>query len=254
LSPVCARARNQDGKVILLCRPSLLDLYRRSLQDQCADRFSFYPLSAQLSIPDIPFNFHCPISALPRQIQDSSVPPLVPLIPDPEKSTRWQEQLASAKGLKVGIAWTGRPDHLRNHKRSFNPGELIQRLKDLPVTLYSLQKNMAEQSKAAGLIDYTAEWANFDDTASFISLLNIAISCDGVVAHLAGSLNVPVLVALDLNPHWAWGRQGLITPWYGSAKLFRQKCLFDWSTVFREIREDLIALVEKKQTPNVAGR
>jgi hypothetical protein len=243
--PLLERTRSEDGKIVFLCRPPLLDLYQRSLQDE---RLLLLPLSKQAIESDVRFDFHCPLTSLTLYVCQESVPPLVPLIPDPEKSTRWQEQLASEKGLKVGIAWTGRPDHLRNHKRSFAPGELAGRIKDVPgITLYSLQKDQADQSRDAGLIDVTDQFHSFDDTAACIAGgLDLVISCDGVVAHLAGSLNVPVLVALDLNPHWAWGRQGLITPWYGSAKLFRQKSMFDWSNVFREIREDLIALVDRR--------
>jgi ADP-heptose:LPS heptosyltransferase len=160
--------------------------------------------------------------------------------------------------LKVGLYWTGRADHSRNDLRSVAILELMEALRGIAgVTLYSLQVGKSEEAAAAGLIDFTSEFKSFEDTAAFISDLELVITIDGVIAHLAGALALPAWVLVDVNPHYCWCRVGQETPWYPSARIYRQTAFRQWRNVYAEIRNDLKTICpfqSRKETSSSAPR
>jgi hypothetical protein len=172
---------------------------------------------------------------------DDTIPSKFPyLTADPLKVDAWRKRLPGSQNLKIGLAWTGRADHPRNDLRSIPVLDLVSRLKGIPgVTFYSLQLSQPDQAKAASLIDFTRELASFDDTAAMVSNLDLVIAIDAVIAHLAGALNIPTWVMVDVNPYWGWGRQGRDSVWYRSVRIYRQQKMHDWTSVFEEIRGDL---------------
>jgi ADP-heptose:LPS heptosyltransferase len=107
------------------------------------------------------------------------------------------------------------------------------------VSFYSLQVGRAGTSEAAGMIDLTPEFKSLDDTAAFLCALDLVITGDGVISHLSGALDVLTWVLVDVNPHYTWGRQGRETPWYRSVRLYRQRKMRAWASVFEEVRKDL---------------
>jgi ADP-heptose:LPS heptosyltransferase len=143
----------------------------------------------------------CPIVSLPLFLGE--IPPRFPyLTPNPVKVEAWRERLSDDQNFKIGFSWTGRADHPRNDLRSVPILDLVHVLKDIPgVTFYSLQREHSDQARAASLIDFTSELASVDDTAALISNLNLVIGIFSMTAHLAGALNVPTWVLVDVNPY-----------------------------------------------------
>jgi ADP-heptose:LPS heptosyltransferase len=161
-------------------------------------------------------------------------------MPNPVKLEAWRRRLSGNKNFKIGLSWTGRADHPRNDLRSFPILDLARALKDIPgVTLYSLQRDQSDQAKAASLIDFTSEFASVDDSAALVCNLDLVIGADSMTAHLAGALNIPTWVLVDVNPYWGWGRHDRSTIWYPSVRIYRQQKLHKWKSVFEEVRADL---------------
>jgi hypothetical protein len=198
------------------------------------------------SLPD--FDVHCPILTLPMLFKTSmqSIPASVPYIhSDPARKSRWTERLsAGKKRLKVGIAWSGNPDHKNDRNRSISFA-MLRPIAEMPqVSLYSLQKGIVSseieaQIQEAGMIDYTGDIGDFADTAALIDNLDLIISVDTSVAHLAGALGKNVWVLLPYAPDWRWllGRND--SPWYPTMRLYRQSLPGDWEGVVKEVFKDI---------------
>ena len=238
--PLAERAKREGGLITLYCREPLYTLFARSLAEHCDELFvtAEQPRYSRGTKP-----LQCSLAGLPLWSGDT-IPSKFPyLTPDPTKVDLWRKRLLSDKNFKVGLSWTGRADHARNDLRSVPVLDLVQALKDIQsVTFYSLQLSQPDQpetAKAAGMIDFTPELASFDDTAALIANLDLVIGIDAVISHLAGALNIPTWVMVDVNPYWGWGRHGKDTVWYRSVRIYRQHKMHDWTNVFQEIRCDL---------------
>lgn len=160
----------------------------------------------------------------------------------------WSRELRSLVGLKIGIAWQGNPHNKSDRSRSFPLRELAPIGKLHGLSLINLQKGSgADQLNEA--LDFQvvqlgkeldAEAALFD-TAAVMKNLDLVISADTSIVHLAGALGVPVWVPLAFVPDWRWGLSGETTPWYPTMRLFRQEKLRDWAGVFERMRVALLA-------------
>lgn len=145
--------------------------------------------------------------------------------------------------LKVGLVWSGNPRHANDHNRSMALAQL-EPLFDLPVQFVSLMNEVRPSDrqvleKEARVMDLAPSLKTFSDTAALVSQLDLVISVDTSVAHLAGALGTPVWILLPLVPDWRWmlGRED--TPWYPTARLFRQSAPRDWAGVVTRLRAAL---------------
>jgi ADP-heptose:LPS heptosyltransferase len=162
------------------------------------------------------------------------------LMADSRLVAAWRERLSAIDGFRIGINWRG--SNLReSHRNRDIPLALFASLADIPaVRLISLQKGAGrEKFAAASAVDLgdeidTANGA-FVDTAAIMMNLDLVITCDTSVAHLAGALGVPVWVALPFVPDWRWLLDRSDSPWYPTMRLFRQQTPADWDGVFKEI-------------------
>lgn len=151
------------------------------------------------------------------------------------------------KRLKVGILWSGSVTYRANHKRSFAM-ERFYPLAGIPgVTLFSLYKGpLLDAFRTSGLasvaIDAGGHDRDFADTAALMRELDLVVSMDSAVVHIAGSLGVPVWNLLHFSAYWLYGAEGSETPWYPSMRLIRQPKLDDWDAVFDIVARDLAAL------------
>lgn len=201
-------------------------------------------------LPD--FDAYCPLMSLPYAFQTSieSIPAEVPyLYADENKSKVWNSRIGPNDRLQVGLVWSGSsvgPYRLKN--RSIKLDALTQIL-DMPIQFHSLQKEHSE--KDLGVIDcypnlvrHEADLRDFSDTAALIACLDLVITVDTSVAHLAGAMGKPVWIMLRYESDFRWMLHRSDSPWYPSARLFRQNKSNDWRTVVDEIGRSLSGMIE----------
>jgi hypothetical protein len=197
-----------------------------------------------------PCDVQVPLLSLPRLFGTTlaTVPADVPyLFADAALIERWRRELSGAAGVKIGIAWQGNPRFPADCMRSVPLTHFTPLAQVDGVCLYSLQKGTGrEQLRAAAgylpaidLADRLDEGGGFLDTAAVMKNLDLVVTSDTSIAHLAGALGVPVWVALALGADWRYllGRED--SPWYPTMRLFRQTRLGDWDSVFERIATEL---------------
>jgi hypothetical protein len=146
--------------------------------------------------------------------------------------------------LKVGLAWSGSSSNTTNTAKSVSFNELAPLFRLSGVKFYSLQKGPRVDPPGNATIkpeltDWTDELHDFADTAALISNLDLVISVDTAIAHLAGALGKPVWTLLRFAADWRWFRGRQESPWYPTMKLFRQSKRGDWESVIRRVAEAL---------------
>jgi tetratricopeptide (TPR) repeat protein len=196
------------------------------------------------------YHVHSSIMSLPRHFGTSiaSVPPPVRLTVPEEARAKAARLLGPEDGrLKVGIVWSGSPAFADNAIRATSLDRFLRFARIPGVRLYSLQKGPQEDELRALPSDtpITAlgpELADFADTAAVVERLDLVVMTDSSVAHLAGSLGVPVWVLLQHVPYWVYGMSGATTPWYPSMRLYRQGPKEEWEPVFDAVERDLRVL------------
>ncbi len=177
------------------------------------------------------------------------------LTAEPDRVTQWRDRLG-ANGYRIGVAWQGNPESAAERGRSVPLHHFLPLAQVPGVRLISLQKQHGlEQLHAmpAGLrIETLGE--NFDhgpdafiDTAAVMQSLDLVITSDTSVAHLAGALGCPVWVALKHVPDWRWQLEGDRIVWYPTMRLFRQTQRGDWEGVFARIAEQLTSMAEQQK-------
>ena len=162
---------------------------------------------------------------------------------DEGQMATWRGRLAAYDGLRVGLVWAGNPKHKNDHNRSCSLA-LLEPLLAMPgVSWFSLQKGPAvrqrEDLARSNLIDLAPELATFADTAAVLASLDLLITVDTSVAHLAGALGRPAWVMLPFAPDWRWLLERSDSPWYGEMRLFRQQAIGDWPRVVEQLHAAL---------------
>ena len=194
------------------------------------------------------FHRFTPLLSLPYTLEtdESNIPCEVPYMkaPDADIST-WAEKLSSYSGLLVGLVWRGNPLLVNDRFRSAPLRDMCHLLTVPGVTFFSLMKERDVDTEPLpdGLNELGHEFDNFTDTAAAIQNLDLVISVDTSVCHLAGALARPVWTLLAKGPDFRWGLTGETTPWYPTMKLYRQTQLGIWDDVLDRIRNDLQDLV-----------
>ena len=210
-----------------------------------------------------PFDCHCPLLSLPLAFKTdlASIPGRVPyLFADAQASQRWASRIGydahASRELKVGLVWAGgnRPhvaELRKNDARRSITLETLRPVLEVPhVRFYSLQKGPAAQQLAQlpelgqRITDYTDELANFADTAALVANLDLVISVDTAVAHLAGALGKPVWILNRFDTCGRWMLERQDSPWYPGARLFRQPVLGDWQSAIQTARAALVTRAE----------
>lgn len=193
--------------------------------------------------PMPPFHFQVPMVSLPIVFQTTvaTVPNRMPYIHiDPLLVDRWKDYFAHDTTFKIGVCWHGNIIHGRE---KFIPLAYFAQLADIPnVTLYSLQQhhgldqmNQLENPAAIKLFDEPIDQIPFLDTAAIMKNLDLVITVDTSIAHLAGSLNVPVWVILPTHADWRWMENRTDSPWYPTMRLFRQQNSSEWIHLLEEV-------------------
>jgi tetratricopeptide (TPR) repeat protein len=191
------------------------------------------------------FDFHSPLMSLPGLFKTTveTIPATVPYLwANSALIDEWRERLKEVGGFRIGINWHGREGKGPFVQRDI-PIDHFAELTQLPgVRLISLQKSSTAGSAHAGILDFgkiDEAHGAFMDTAAIMMNLDLVITSDTSVAHLAGALGVPVWIALPLAADWRWLLGRSDSPWYPTMRLFRQTSRGDWSGVFAEIKAAL---------------
>jgi len=190
------------------------------------------------------FDLHCPLLSLPRAFgtELATIPSATPYLrASEERAKHWNARLGPRTRQRIGIAWSGYPGHKNDHNRSIGLDALLSIFAGVDVSLVSLQREVRDADAAvlrgrSDVLHFGDELTNFADTAALISALDLVVSVDTSVAHLAGALAKPVWVLLPFIPDWRWllGRDD--SPWYPTARLFRQDDTRTWDNVFVRVR------------------
>jgi tetratricopeptide (TPR) repeat protein len=188
------------------------------------------------------FDFHCPLMSLPRAFRTDlqSIPAEVPyLYADPARKTEWASRLPVAGVPRVGLVWSGNADHKNDHFRSIPLADLIHALPE-NFQYVSLQKELRSEERSllessGRIVHYGDQLTDFAETAALASQLDLVVSVDTSVAHLAGAMGMPVWLMLAANPDWRWLLQRTDSPWYPSMKLFRQAATGSWHDVLQSV-------------------
>jgi hypothetical protein len=220
-----------------------------------------------LPLPD--FDLHCPFMSLPALFRTTlaTVPARIPyLVADSTDVARWNKRFLQTPVLRyaeepggvpseekaesgeeksafnVGLVWAGQSTHQKDRHRSLSFADFEPLLEIPGITFFSLQVGEAASQCEPPVIDRTSELKDFADTAAFVSQLDLVIAVDTAVCHMAGALGKPVWVLLAFQPDWRWLLDRTDSPWYPSARLFRQREPNDWRTPMQEVLTGLAAL------------
>ncbi len=235
------RERAGDGKIIVAAQGPLLPLLAQSGFSNLVSREQPLP----------PFDVHVPLMSLPMlfKTEIETIPREIPyLAVDPVRVVHWHDALTKYQGIKVGIAWQGRKTYRDDRRRSI-PLLSFAPLADVSgVQLVSLQKGPGvEQVEAvAGRFEvrqlgdaFDSAGGAFMDAAAVMKNLDLVVTSDTAIAHLAGALGVRAWVALSRAPDWRWMLDREDSPWYPGMRLFRQSRQDQWSDVFQRIAGEL---------------
>jgi Flp pilus assembly protein TadD len=197
-----------------------------------------------------PFDVHCPAGSLPRALRSelASIPATVPyLSASDERIAKWRARIEPLPSPRIAIAWSGRATHANDRNRSLAFEQLRPLFNLGRGSFVSIQRELrdGDADALAGLPNVThvgGALDDFDDTAAVMALVDLLIAVDTSVVHLAGAVARPVWVLLPFQPDWRWLLDRTDSPWYPTARLFRQAQPGAWDDVLARVHEALAAL------------
>jgi hypothetical protein len=193
------------------------------------------------------FDLHCPLSSLPLAFETrlETIPSAPAYLPAPsaERAQPWQARLGAHDKLRVGLVWSGNPAHGNDRNRSMSLRALSSIL-DVDARFISLQKDVRPDDQASllertDIVDLTGQLSDFAETAALISCLDLVITVDTSVAHLAGALGRSTWILLPYAPDYRWLLDRDDSPWYPTVRLFRQDERRDYASVLEHVRVEL---------------
>jgi tetratricopeptide (TPR) repeat protein len=202
------------------------------------------------------FDYQCPLMSLPLAFKTdlATIPGAAKYLRgDSAKAAQWRATLGEKTKPRIGLVWSGSEGHKNDRNRSISLAELIEYL---PADLHyvGLQKNVRESDKCAlqampHMLNFSDELSDFSDTAALCECMDLLISVDTSVAHLGGSLGVNTWVLLPLIPDWRWLLARDDSPWYPTAKLYRQRKAGDWAEVLQRVKAALLETFQCRESP-----
>lgn len=232
-------AHDHGARVILEVQPALCELLSRlhGVAEVIARREA---------LPA--FDLHCPLMSLPLAFKTGlkTIPCADGYIGnDPQITSVWRKRLGRKRKPRVGLVWSGSTKHKGDGQRSVALQDLLPLL-SAKFEFVSLQKDLRKADAALlrahpQIRHFGAELEDFTDTAALCELMDLVISVDTSVAHLAGAMGKPVWILLPFAPDWRWMLDREDSPWYSSARLYRQAQAGDWAGVIKRVATDLSA-------------
>jgi tetratricopeptide (TPR) repeat protein len=200
------------------------------------------------------FDYHCPLLSLPLAFRTNldNIPATSSYLDaSPTKVTQWTTRLGEKTKPRVGLVWSGSTGHKNDRNRSIPLGELLNHLPN-DFQYISIQKELRDADKGTlekrpDVLHFGEELKDFTDTAALCGLVDVVLSVDTSVAHLAGALGKSVWILLPFNPDWRWLLDRNDSPWYPSVRLFRQSQYDDWGSVISTIGETLNVFLQTRK-------
>ena len=193
------------------------------------------------SLPPDLFDVYCPLMSLTRHLDIT-----LENLPAPERYLNIPAQVVVSQlqgEKKIGLSWAGSATHKDNASRSLELEKLLQAIDGIDASFYSLQMPLSAEErdllKAHGIHDLEPELPGYARTAALVDQLDLVITVDTAIAHVAGALGKPVWIMLSHNPDWRWHTAGETSAWYPTARLFRQPQASDWATVLSNVNQAL---------------
>jgi tetratricopeptide (TPR) repeat protein len=236
------------ARVILLVNDAQLELLlaRNDVADTIIHREKFHELQERIDcsiyLMDLPWFFGTSLETVPACEPRLKV--------SPEKEQAFAHRLTKTESLFVGVVWRGSRFHLNDRRRSIS-GDMIEELFDIPsVKFVSLQKGEDEyRFKGNPMVDvWAGDLSDFDDTAAAVKALDLIVSVDTSVAHLAGVLHKDVWLLLPYASEWRWLENREDSVWYPTMRIFRQEVLGEWSGVLDRVKRELIQRTHDKRS------
>jgi Flp pilus assembly protein TadD len=219
----------EPASVTVLCQSPVVDLIAQvaGIGKVVGPEASLEGVDLRVPLLDLPRHLRI---ALPDLVTDAPY-----LFADPAKTALWQARFAQMPRPRVGLVWKGRPQHANDRNRSMPLAALAAAFQVPGITWFSLQLDPTSTEAAlldeAGVVALGATFETMDDTAAAVMALDLVVTVDTSIAHLAGALGKPVWVLLPAVPDWRWLLNRSDSPWYPTAKLFRQPARGDWASV-----------------------
>lgn len=234
----------RGAEVIVQCQPPLTRLVATApgVSAVVAEGSAAPPFDLHASLLDLPGLFGTTLETIPAQVPYLHPPDVT----EPEDAGK------AGRPLRIGLAWAGKPSHNNDANRSAALETFLPLFEVPGARFYSLQigersADIAALGIGAMLTDVSGRIGDFLDTARLMTQLDLVISVDTAVVHLAGALARPIWVLLPHAPDWRWmlGRDD--SPWYPTMRLYRQPAPRDWAPVIAAIKGDLAKLVDERQ-------
>ena len=231
------KIKKNNTKIILLCDNKLQILFKNILEIDLI-------IISDKNIPKI--DYYVSLISLPYIFRREQIPETYKFLkPDKKNSLYWCSKLLTRKKIKIGLVWQGAKTHPEDYKRSIALEKFKPLLELQDIEFISLQKGFGrEQIKSNKLekiiIDFFEGIESFRDTLSIINNLDLVITVDTAIAHIASTMNKKTWIIISHVPDFRWGLKGSKTIWYDNVKLYRQKKINNWNSVINDLEKDLI--------------
>ena len=241
--------KQQGGRIILVCQKPLVRLLETipGIEQFVEIKLNFITFDVHAPLLELPWIFGTTLDNIPPPIQNLNI--------SHTKLIKLEHPMGNF--LKVGIVWAAKASNPTAAKRSCKLIYFQSLLELAGVTFYSLQKEPGvdiQLLETLPILDLSSQLNDFADTAGIITQLDLVITVDTAVAHLAGTLGKPVWILLPFVPDWRWMLDRNDSPWYPTARLFRQPKIGDWHSVFKQIKDSLINLLKNTYPPEKDSR
>jgi tetratricopeptide (TPR) repeat protein len=234
-APLLART---GAKVVLEVQPELKGLLTRVASVAVV-------VARGEPLPD--YDVHCPVGSLPRALRTdvATIPAEIPyLTPSAERIAKWRERIESLPSPRIALVWAGSAAHANDRNRSIELSRLAPLLSLEHANFVSIQRELRGEdaeplARTPRLMHIGDALDDFEDTAAVAALMDVVISVDTSVVHLAGALGLPTWILLPFCPDWRWMLDRDDSPWYPTARLFRQPTPGDWDSVIARVKDAL---------------
>lgn len=234
--------RDRGARVVVVISDNVRPLVPEGVEVVGFDRTTWPKLDYWVRFMSLAWCFRTTLDTVPAPVRVNY---------DPFRLARWQDVIGRGDALKVGLCWTGSPKSIYDAQRTIPLARLAPLFDVRGVKFFSLQKDVRPSDEAEfnrlPMVNIASQFETYADTAAAMNCLDLVITVDTSVAHMAGTVGVPTWVMLtNYRSYWVWAESQISCPWYASARVFRQTTDGDWDSVVLPIRDRLASIAQPK--------